>query len=246
MMTQDVNAAIEGAFDAGADEVLVNDSHARMTNILIEELDPRATLLSGAQFKPLMMMEGIDSSFDVVFCVGYHAMVGHSQGVLNETWWGREVYELRLNGQPIGELALNAGIAGAYGVPVALVTGDDAIAREAMSLLPHVETVIVKEARERFAAICLPPQQTARLIRAGARRATERVGEITPWTVEMPARFEVEWASTAEAAAAAVVPGSERTGPRTVAYEAEDFLSAFQGLLACLIVGRTASDRTFG
>lgn len=246
LMTQDVNAAVAGAFEGGATEVLVNDSHWKMINILIEELDPRARLLSGFHVKPLVMMEGIDTSFDLAFFVGYHAMVGRSHGVMNETFWGREMYELRLNGQPIGELAMNAAIAGVFGVPVGLVTGDDALADEAKTLLGELETVVVKYARDRWAAVCLPPSVTSDRIRDGARRAVERTSEFSPLSIEGPVRFEIEWTSTAEAASAALVPGSERVTPRVVSYIADDYLAAFRGVLACLLLGRTATDMVYG
>lgn len=246
LMTADVNAAVAGAFAGGATEVLVNDSHWSMTNILIEELDPRARLLSGFHVKPLVMLEGIDSSFAVALFVGYHAMVGHSAGVMNETFWGREMIELRLNGQPIGELALNAALAGAFGVPVGLVTGDDALAAEAHALLGDVEAAVVKQARERWSAICLPPELTAQLISQGARRAVERSRELAPYAVTGPYRFEVEWTSTAEAAMAALIPGSERAAARIVAYSGDSYLDAFRGILACLLLGRTATDPLYG
>lgn len=246
LMTHDVNAAIAGAFDGGATEVLVNDSHWTMTNILIEDLDSRARLISGFHVKPLVMMEGIDSSFDLVFLVGYHAMVGRSTGVINETFWGREMYELRLNGQPIGELTMNAAIAGAFGVPVGLVSGDDALAEEAESVLGEVEIATVKYSIDRWAAECLPPQRTEQIIRESALRAVQRAAAFSPWVVEIPSQFEIEWTSTAEAGAAALVPGSKRLSPRVVAYSSEDYLGAFRGILACLLLGRTATDVTYG
>jgi D-aminopeptidase len=110
LMTADVNAAIEGAAAGGATGIIVNDSHWGMNNILPEELDPRADLVRGFH-KPLCMMHGVDDDIDTVFCVGYHAMVGHSDGVANETMIGREMIEIRLNGRPVGELDINATIA---------------------------------------------------------------------------------------------------------------------------------------
>ena len=126
LMTEDVNAAVEGAFEAGATEVIVNDSHWTMTNILPEQLDPRADLIKGFH-KHLCMVEGVQTGVDAVFFVGHHAMVGHSDGVANETIIGREMIETRMNGQPVGELAINAALCGHFDAPVVLVTGDDAI-----------------------------------------------------------------------------------------------------------------------
>lgn len=247
LMTADVNAAVEGAIEAGASEVLVNDGHWHMSNLLLEELHPAARLIRGNHVKPLSMMEGIDPSFAVVLFIGYHAMVGRNSGVMNETYWGREVLEFRLNGEPIGELAMNAAIAGAMGVPVGMVSGDDAVADEARALLGEsVEVAVVKESLERFAAICLPPAVTAPLIRDAARRAVQRSALMRPWVVEGEVEFEVDWASTAEAATAALVPGCRRVSPRTTAYRADSYMEAFRGLLASLLLGKIASDPSYG
>ena len=130
LMTADVNAAIEGAAAGGATEIIVNDSHWGMNNILPEELDPRADLVRGFH-KPLCMMHGVEEDIDTVFCVGYHAKVGHSDGVANETMIGREMIEIRMNGRPVGELEINATIAAHHGKSISLVTGDDAFVAEA-------------------------------------------------------------------------------------------------------------------
>lgn len=122
LMTQDINAAIEGAFAGGAKEVVVGDSHANMSNILIEELDSRARLITGSN-KLLCQMEGIDDTFDGVFFVGYHGREGGSpRGVINHTLMGLAVTEIRVNGRPVGEAELNSGVAGYFNVPVLLVT----------------------------------------------------------------------------------------------------------------------------
>ena len=133
LMTDEANAAITGALDAGATSVLVNDSHWLMRNLLAEELHPAAQLLSGGP-KLLSMVEGIDTGFDAAMFIGYHARAGTARAIIDHTYTSR-VYEVRINGQPVGELALNAAIAGLHGVPVALVSGDQAIASEARSLL---------------------------------------------------------------------------------------------------------------
>src|SRR5699024_137748 len=113
LMTLDVNAAIRGAFAAGAKEVLVNDAHWTMLNIQYEKLDERASLIRGGS-KKLSMMEQVEG-YDAVFFIGYHAKVGHSDGVANETMSGPEMYEMRMNGVPVGEIEINAAIAGHFG-----------------------------------------------------------------------------------------------------------------------------------
>ena len=129
LMTGEANAAIEGALAAGAKTILVNDSHWLMRNLLAEELHPAAELLSGGP-KLRSMVEGVDEGFDAALFVGYHARAGTGHAIIDHTYTSR-VHEARLNGQPVGELAINAALAGTYGVPVALVSGDQALAAEA-------------------------------------------------------------------------------------------------------------------
>jgi len=154
LMTAEANAAIEGALAGGATEVIVNDSHARMANILIEDLNPAVQLISGSP-KPYGMMQGIGPGTAGVFLVGYHSASGSASAVLEHTMSGRLV-DLQLNGRSVGEMGFNAALAGSYSVPVLLVTGDDAMVREARALLGDIETVAVKEGITRSAAPRLP------------------------------------------------------------------------------------------
>ncbi len=225
LMTAEANAAIEGALAAGAEAVLVNDSHWLMRNLLAEELHPSAELLSGSP-KLRSMMEGVELGFDAVLCVGYHARAGTPHAVIDHTYTSR-VHEARLNGRPVGELALNAALAGVHGAPVAMVSGDQAVAAEARELLgPAVETVIVKHAVGRFAARSLAPAEACRRIRAGAEAALRR--RHVPLTLETPIRLEVEFALTQMADMAELVPGSTRTGGRTVEFVHEDYREVFR------------------
>ncbi|HEX6104890.1 MAG TPA: M55 family metallopeptidase [Gemmatimonadales bacterium] len=225
LMTAEANAAVEGALAAGATAVLVNDSHWLMRNLLAEELHPAAELLSGGP-KLRSMMEGVELGFDAAFFVGYHAGAGVPHAVIDHTYTGR-VHEARLNGRPVGELALNAALAGTYGVPLAMVSGDQAVAAEARELLgPAVETVVVKHAVGRFAARSLAPVEACRRIREGAASALRR--RHAPLVLPPPVRLEVEFALTHMADMAELVPGSTRTGGRTVAYLHDDFREVFR------------------
>ncbi len=225
LMTAEANAAIEGALSAGASTVLVNDSHWLMRNLLAEELHPAAELLSGGP-KLRSMMEGVEQGFDAAMLIGYHARAGAAAGIIDHTYSSR-VYEARLNGRAAGELAINAALAGTYGVPVALVSGDQTLAREARDFLgDSVETVIVKHALGRFAARSVAPVEACRLIREGAATALQR--RHTPFTFPSPIRLEVDFALTQMADMAELVPGSVRTGGRTVAYEHQDYREVFR------------------
>ncbi|HEU5303455.1 MAG TPA: M55 family metallopeptidase [Gemmatimonadales bacterium] len=225
LMTNEANAAIVGALEAGAKTIVVNDSHWLMRNLLAEELHPAAELLSGGP-KRLSMVEGIDGGFDAAMFIGYHARAGTRNATIDHTYTSR-VYEARLNGQAVGELALNAAMAGFFGVPVALVSGDLALAAEARALLGgDVETVVVKEAVGRFAARSVAPVMACERIREGSAKALRR--RHVPFLVKAPIRLDVDFALTQMADMAELVPGSTRTGGRTVSYEGDDYPEVFR------------------
>lgn len=238
LMTQDVNAAIEGAAAAGATEFLVVDSHGPMTNILVEELDPRAELLSGSN-KHFCQMEGIDTGFDGVFLIGYHAREGGEDGVINHTLMGVAVTELRLNGKVIGETGLNAPLAGHFGVPVVMISGDNVVAKEATELLGEIECAVTKRAVDRHAARLLSVQRSQAEIRAKAEAAVRRLqsGAFKPHTVETPVTFEVEFKTTDSAHMATLFPTVERIGSKGIRITADDYPSAFKQLWGALILG---------
>ena len=226
LMTRELNAAIEGALAAGASEVLVNDSHGSMRNILIEELNPAAQLISGSP-KPLSMMQGIDGSlFDAAFFIGYHAQAGTAYSVLDHTYSGI-VYQVSLNGRPMGETGLNAALAGYFGVPVVLVTGDKLLVEEATALLGTVKGVAVKESYGRYAAKCLVPEAVHNLIRQAAQSALGREGR-KPFVVEPPITLAVDFTSSAHLDMAELIPGSRRTSGRHIEYTHDDFLTVYK------------------
>ena len=229
MMTLDVNAAIEGAFEGGASEVVVNDSHWNMNNILLELMDPRADLIRGGG-KHLAMVESIQD-FDAAIFVGYHARAGATDGVGNETIFGREVIEVRMNGKPVGEGELNAAVAGYFGVPIVAVTGDDKFCYEFRETFPDVEIAVVKYALNRFAARCIPPERSRTLIVDAVARGVSEHKEHKPFDAKGRVELETEFMSTAEANIASLIPGSIRKSPRVVAVTAENPPEAWKALL---------------
>jgi D-amino peptidase len=245
VMTGDVNAAIEGALLSGADEILVNDSHNGMRNILIEELNPRAQLISG-HTKPLDMMQGIDSSFDVAMFVGYHAMAGTDAAVLNHTLYGSFVYDVWLNETLVGETAINAGMAGYFDVPIGAVTGDDKLAKEATSLLGNVETAVVKEGIDRYAARCLPLKDSRERIMNAAQRAIQKRKEFKPLKYQANVTFKVRFASTTEASISCLLPMVKRVDARTVSFSLNDYFDAFRMLDALLALASTGRNNALG
>src|SRR3982074_72174 len=178
VFTVDVDATIAGLFDAGATDVLVNEAHSSQRNLLLEELDPRARMLTG-RHKPLSMMHGINSGVEGVVFLGYHAGAGFD-GVLSHTYLENQITGVWLDDIPAGEGRLNAGMAAEYGVPVLVVTGDDKACDEARDYAPDAELVPGKECVSRDAAICLPPARTAELLRGAAADGMRQAGRPRP------------------------------------------------------------------
>ena len=231
LMTAEANAAIEGALAAGATKVLVNDSHWFMRNLLAEELHPAADLASGDP-KPRSMVQGIDGGFDAALFIGYHARAGNPNAILDHTYADR-IHDVRLNGTAVGELGLNAALAGVHGVPVALVSGDSALAAEARDLLGDgVATVVVKRAVSRHAAQSVAPSVACRMIREEALRALQR--KHAPYTIAAPVTLEVDFALTIHADMAELCPGATRTAGRTVGFTHRDYGEVFRAWRAML------------
>jgi D-amino peptidase len=232
LMVGEANAAIDGAFAGGATGVLVNDSHWNMYNLTPAEIDPRARLLQGEKLWS-MVAGAKDGSFDVALFVGYHARAGHPVGTIAHTYSGRPV-ETRLNGRPTGEYGLNALVLGAWGVPVGMVAGDDALAAEVADWLPWAERVVVKSAGGTNAAASVHPTVARDLVRAGAERAVRRAaaGELRPLVVDSPVAIEVDYAKGLVADLAASFPGAARIGDRTALFSYSDAESAYRAFVA--------------
>jgi D-amino peptidase len=222
-MTAEANAAVLGAFDAGAEAVLVNDSHGDMRNLVLEQLDRRAELISGS-LKPLSMVQGVSPDFGCALFVGYHAGAGSKAGILDHTYYGRVVARCRVGGRDFNETALNAAVCGTHGIPVALVTGDTTCVAQATEMLGDVETVAVKEAITRYAAKSLLPEVACERIRAGASRAVTRAlaGAFKPFRPAAPLALEIDFVNAACADAAELVPDTRRVNGTTCAYAAPD------------------------
>jgi D-amino peptidase len=226
-MTAEANAAIDGARDAGATHILVNDSHGSHRNLLIEELRAPAELISN-NIKPMGMMAGLDASYAAAIFIGYHAKASSGEGVLAHTGNGTTIADLRINGRSVGEGGMNIHAAGAMGVPVVLVSGDQAAIAEIRELVPNIEGVQVKEAFGTAAARSLRPEEAARLIREGTARAVRRRGEIKPVPASLPVRFEVSFTDPSLALMAEQIPTVERTGSHAVAFVADDYLKGYR------------------
>jgi len=212
-LTGDVNAAIEGAYEAGAKEVVVLDGHGAALSIILEELDPRAQLIRGRR---LTELEGLDETFDLMFAIGTHAMAGTPNGLLTHTLSHVGINNIWLNNQLVGEIGLWAALAGHYDVPIGLVTGDLAAVQEAERLLGKIFTVAVKEATSRFAAKCLHPNVSHKLIRDAARKSVESKEKFTPYKPKIPIELKVEYRDSERAERVAERKNVVRVNGRTV------------------------------
>lgn len=222
-MTAEANAAIEGAFEAGATDVVVTDAHGFMRNMLPHELHKDAQLVRGIP-RPLFQMQGIDETFDAALMIGYHAQAGDAFGILSHTHVGRIAYDIRLNGESVNEVAFNTAVAGHFGVPLALVSGDDCLIESVAKTHPWAEGVTTKWALSRFSARNLSPAASQDLIRASTKRALGRLSEMQVTKFEGPIELEMHFLDPIYAQLASDIPGAERIDGRGIRYVGQDML----------------------
>jgi len=213
LLTQDVNAAVQGALEAGAVEVVVNDGHDGGHNFITEELHEQVIVENSRSNKNVF--PSLDETFDALFAIGYHAMAGTLNAFLDHTQ-SSSWFNYYINGRKMGELGQTAAIAGHFGVPVVLVSGDEAVAQEAHALLGDMEAVAVKRGFGRFHARCLHPKRAQLMIMEGAKRAVKRCKEIKPFIVTPPIEIKLELATTDLADALVEHDGVRRLDARTV------------------------------
>lgn len=225
LMLAETNAAIDGAFQGGASEVLVNDSHGPQTNLRADELDRRAQLVTG-QPKPLGMTQGLDSSFDAAIYIGYHAPGSTANAVHGHTF-SSALKTVKLNGKEVGEYGLNAMVAGYWGVPVVFISGDRAAIEMARDFIPGVDGLIVKEGIGFYAARTMHPLEAREQITAGVRAALVKRIVRQPLKLALPITLEIELDELSHADQAELVPGMKRSG-RTVSYTAGDALTIYK------------------
>ena len=240
LMTADVNAAIQGAFSAGAEDVTVTDGHMWGRNILVEEMDRRARLNSGTP-APLSMVQGVEQGVDGVMFLGYHARIGSENAILDHTWSDERVAGCWINGQEYGETGLNGAVCGHFGVPVIMVSGDQTVCGEALDLLGPVETAVVKVAHGRMSAECLPPELAQQKICEAAARAVMRLRQgaaPAPLRPSTPINLAVDFVQSEMADRAAMLPGARRGPGRRIEYTAGDMLTIYQAFRAAQTLAR--------
>jgi len=233
-MAEDVNAVVAGLLAAGATEIVVNDSHGGMRNISPDDLRPEAALISGTP-KALSMMAGFDGSFDACVFVGYHAKAGTASATLDHTISSSSVYEIKVNGVEVPELGLNAAIAGYYGVPVIMLSGDGAACRQAKSLLgDSLVTVPVKEALSRTAAKLVPLPEARRRLQEAAGEALLRRDQRKPFRFDPPCEFSLTFQNSAQAELGEALPGVTRPAARTLTFSTQDYLNGVKMVRALI------------
>ncbi len=222
-MTDEVNAAINGALDAGAVEILVSDSHGNGQNLLIEKIDSRFPVIRSWP-RPLGMMEGIDETFAGVIFVGYHASTTNTEGVRAHTMSSANLTAVKLNGIPMPEGGINAAIAGHFGVPIIMVTGDDATIKEVSGIVGDMEKAVVKEAISFHSAKTLNPQAATKLIYEKAMAAVGRIGDFKPFVLEAPFTLEISFKHYQPAQLLEYLSICERVDSHTIRFVGEDMV----------------------
>ncbi len=244
LLLGEVNAAIDGAVSAGADEIVVNDAHGAMFNLDPQAIHRPASYLSG-RHKPGYMMQGLDDSVDAVFFVGYHGSISGEPSVLSHTYNPEVISGARLNGEYVGESGINALVAHAHGIPIALVSGDAVTLAEAKAVAPDAVGVASKESITRFAAHGLHPEVARERIRDAAAAAVTAIaaGRIAPPHIDVPATLEVEVQTADMAEMASWVKGVERSGTRCVRIAGADTAAMYASFVALTYITRQAGGR---
>lgn len=244
LMQGEVNAAIEGAASAGADEIVVNDSHGKMANLDPAALAGRARYLAGSH-KPLYMMQGLDAGADAIFFIGYHGSISGPASAMSHSYNPEVFSEARVNGRRVGESGINALVAEHYGVPIALVSGDQVTREDTLPFAQGAEYVITKQSITRFSALNLHPAESCGQIHDAAARAVARVkdGGVALPGLPHPSRLELDVQTTDMADVASWVGGVDRVSERTVAIEGEDLNEVFTRFVAVNYITRQAGGR---
>ncbi|MFZ7088936.1 M55 family metallopeptidase [Curtobacterium sp. RRHDQ10] len=244
LLLDEVNAAIEGAVAGGATEVLLNDSHSTMSN-----LDPRLVVhpdkvrMVTGRHKPLYMMQGLDESVDGAFLIGYHGSISGAPSTMSHTYNPQVFSGARVNGTWVGESGINALVTSHFGVPIALVTGDEVTWDETEPFAPDAEHVLTKTSITRASADNLHPTESCRRIRSAASTAVSRVGSMRDRPIDGTATLELDVQTADMADVATWVGGVDRIADRTVAISGDDLLSVFTRFVAVNYITRQAGGR---
>ncbi len=235
LATREINAVVQGikASKKLIEEIRVVDSHAEGENLLPEELEEGITLVKGSP-RPFFMMEGINNSFNLLFLIGYHSRAGAFQGVMDHTYSASSIYEIRLNNKPVSELDINAGLASYYGVPLALVSGDNSFVKEVNSDYPKATTVITKYGITRFASTNRHPKEIRKELFSKAKRAILEADSFSCPKWELPIKVEIDFLKTSGADMVSLLSEVKRIDGRKISFVSSDFVEFYTKLMIIL------------
>lgn len=239
-MSREVRAAVDGARSAGAGEVVINDSHWDMRNLLWDELPADVRVISGSR-KPLSMTQGLAAEFDGAFFTGYHARVGDANGILAHTYTADTLYNVRVNGTACSEALLNAAMAGYHGIPLLLVSGDSVIVDHVREYMPWVTGVAVKDGIGHYSGNSMTPKAAQAAIRDGAARAVRHAAKAKLFTFDGPLTLEIDVTRVEQADFIELMPGFERAAGRTLVFKHDDYAALFRAFVAAFRLGGAAS-----
>ena len=237
LLTNEINAAIEGALSAGATEFLVNDSHSKMQNLRPDQLKGNARYLSG-RYKPMYMMQGLDDTFDAIFFISYHGSMGSHGSTLSHTYFPTAFSEVTLNGEVTGEAGINALVALAYGVPIVLITGDQVTADELLPFAPGAHAAIVKESVTRFSANSMHPDEACTVIREAAERAVRSIATATIPSLTLPVTMGITFKTSDYCDLTLRIAGFERVGDLEARIVSSDPLELFKTFITAVLLCR--------
>lgn len=222
-MTKEALAAVNAARDAGATEILVADSHGNGENLLIEQF-PKDVRVIRSWPRRFGMIAGIDESFDAVIFIGYHSSTNNLKGVRAHTFSSGRLTRVSLNGVNVTEGAWNAAVAGHFGVPVVMVSGDDAAVEEVRSLVGPIEAAEVKKSLSFHSANTMTPEASQELIAQKVRTALGRLKEFKPYRLKNPVALELGFKHYRPVEMLAYLKGVERIDSHTIRYVGKDML----------------------
>lgn len=222
-MTGEALAAIAGARDAGATQIVISDSHGNGQNLLIDKLPPDVTIIRSWP-RPLMMMQGVDSTFEAAVFVGYHASTTSSAGVRAHTMSSANLAAVELNGIAMPEAGINAAIAGYFGVPVVAVTGDNVAVSEAQSLIGPIEGAVVKQAISFHSAATLTPEAAQQLVRQKVKAGIQRRASLRPYVMKTPVRLDLTFKNYTPSEILSYLSIVQRTTAHAIRFNGRDIL----------------------
>lgn len=241
-MTDEVLSVIDGIRDFDRNcEILVCDSHSYGRNLDIKRIYEDVKIVSGYP-REFYMISQIDESFDAGMFIGYHAPVGSKDGEMDHTYSSSTIFEVKINGQVVGEAEINGAFLGEYGVPVVLISGDDKLKNFSQRFFPQTNFVVTKESLGRFSAKLYHPDYVHKILREEAKKALENIKNVKPLKFEKPIEIEITFINTLMAEFASLIPNSVRVSGRTIKFKSDSYKDIYNFLMASLSLAYNAKN----